>query len=1149
MSRHAFLAVASSLVSLIGVVGACSRARLSPFGGADSNAYQLCENETQCPAGSYCQAGVCDADCLGDADCQAGQTCGSRGQCGADAAAPSFAGQLTVSSPSIDLAIGTQSASLRVENTGTAAIDHFHALSDDPAVTVTPSHGALPAGHGVDSLITVKSGWSGHATVRVLSSGGTSITSLTAHSGLAGYLRGSVVVTGPFLLGAADLALDLGTGLTGVVDGSASLLWPFNASVTAIDDGTNATLSFTLVGDPGSDGNLSDGAQVRREVRLSGTHQGRGALTGAYQEVVTGLGSSSVTVTGTFQLTPSGAGHGLIAQGLSSFRAPAAPRPFGESQCASPGCPDDLVARGNWYFGQAFPFEQWAEGSSIVNGLCSISSSLPAVPCLRPEQELPAIEAYQHSVAPADIWEVFRAEASEALLQANDVIARTIEPANAVYQGAAADAQSFQSALGLLQQGLHENAGVGGLLAAGNLWLAQKQPSAPSTLDLALDDRHRFGGIVRTELFAAAQRLDRLQRSGEPATVSSRAAQQQATAAFLDAAALATVSLDGTVQANAGPATLLDSAIQFASLAAAFDQVRRGLNAVGYPPGYIPFDYDPQQPTLDVFQQMAAVAGNQISTAAAIEAQLVQSDRDFESSSAALESAVEGVASQAQTQVVSLCGNGVDPSTGVGCGTQGKIGQDYAGMQAAGTAVQGAQLRTANDSQRLQMLEQQLQNEEDDQQDEMQAISSDGQTIALVAQAKAQEAIVNQDFACGTSALSLVGSIVQAFVEPFQAIASLFGGGANTVQQCEEAITDQTDAKLAWASAVAQNDETYQIQLGQNVVTDNGLLTQIFDSLADLGQSGVDTQQQMSLLTAAQTAVQTDFANLQQALNTAQSGDELQARNVDPTFRLYADQTGVQFAQQLAVARTWTFLATRALEYVLNETFANEGEVFAAADASDLTTYLAQLASAYSAQQLAGQAQDLDDFVSLRNDILGFTTDVKDSVTGQLLTPAQQFQAFLRLPKNLDAQGNLALAFNTEAASGGGPLFNPDVCEDRIADIKANLVSSSLSGATAYVGLTQKGQSTLVVCGPAGSTGYNLSTKTALITAGLNLPRSAENDPSYPANTDLFERPVLASSWVLSIDLHGDPANGWVDLSKLDDIELWVHHRALSVQE
>jgi len=304
--------------------------------------------------------------------------------------------------------------------------------------------------------------------------------------------------------------MDLEANLSGVVDGSASLLWPFDAAVAATDDGTHAVLTFTLVGDPGSDGNLAFGAQVQREITLTGTHSGGGPLTGTYQEVVTGLGYRPVTVTGTFQLARSGPAHGLVAQGASTFHAPVAPKPLPASGCSSPDCPADIAARADWYFAQAFPFEQWAEGSSIVNGQCLISASLSPGPCIDAADELPAAEAFLQTVAPAEVWEVFRAEASEALLQANDVIARTIEPANAVYQGAAVDAASFQSALGLLQQGLHENGGAGGLLAVRNLWLAQGQDPTPSTRDAAADDLHRFGGIVRTALFAAAQRLDRL---------------------------------------------------------------------------------------------------------------------------------------------------------------------------------------------------------------------------------------------------------------------------------------------------------------------------------------------------------------------------------------------------------------------------------------------------------------------------------------------------------------------------------------------------------------------------------------------------------------------------------------------------------------
>ena len=78
-------------------------------------------------------------------------------------------------------------------------------------------------------------------------------------------------------------------------------------------------------------------------------------------------------------------------------------------------------------------------------------------------------------------------------------------------------------------------------------------------------------------------------------------------------------------------------------------------------------------------------------------------------------------------------------------------------------------------------------------------------------------------------------------------------------------------------------------------------------------------------------------------------------------------------------------------------------------------------------------------------------------------------------------------------------------------------------------------------------TDYGLPTKAAHIAAGLNLPRSAALDPTIPANNDLFERPVMASKWLLGIDL-ADPRNAWIDLSKIDDIELWVHHKALTIQ-
>ncbi len=136
----------------------------------------------------------------------------------------------------------------------------------------------------------------------------------------------------------------------------------------------------------------------------------------------------------------------------------------------------------------------------------------------------------------------------------------------------------------------------------------------------------------------------------------------------------------------------------------------------------------------------------------------------------------------------------------------------------------------------------------------MEAITADGQTIALVGPGQGPGGNRQSGFRLrrerGVARRS--GRIVSAIFSsnPFLGDwLALLAAAANTVElQCEEAVTDQNDANLTWASAVAQNDETYQIQLGQNLVTDTGMLTQIFDSLADLGQAGVDAQQQLSLL-------------------------------------------------------------------------------------------------------------------------------------------------------------------------------------------------------------------------------------------------------------------------------------------------------------
>ena len=1147
MSR---LAVVCAALSLTACHGAGGGGTLT----SDSTHFALCEIDANCPGGSYCQAGVCDGDCRSNADCGTGLSCDARARCSSGPVTPpTFAGKLSVSKDSLDFPIATRTATWRMQNDGATAIDHFHIISDDPAVSAIPSRGSLPAGQGLDVTVALQPDWVGHASLQVLSSGGMRVISVSSQSSLAGYLKGTIDVEGPFALGSADVALDLAPNLSGVVDGVGSLLWPFNSKVVATDDGTHASFKFSLVSRYGAHD------FVQRDITLIGTHVGSGPVSGTYQETVTGLGATVVSLTGKFSLAGAGPTKGLVAQGMQTFQAPTVSPPLALEQCSAkdPSCPVDPGVRGAAQYALAFPFEQFGYGSKVVHGTqCQIGSSLQPVDCVDAQEAKLALGSLANSQIPATAWEVFRGLASGAQLLAKDAIATTLQPAQAAFTGPAVDATQLQAALGLLVDGLHENSGPGGLLTVSNLFRAQQWAPQPSQLDPnAGSDTHRFGGIVETELFAAGQVIDRLQRSGSAAIHTAAFAQEWATSALLDLAALATVNLDGTVQVMAAaPATLLGCATQFAGVANGFDRVRRGFNAVGYPDAYVPFLYDAQNPTQDLFQQLLSSAQNQVAVGTPLETALEQDTRDFESSSTSLQTAVDGTVAEASTQIVALCG-AVDPVSTAGCGqASGKIFTDAQDIQAAVAALGGAKDAAANAVTKLQLLAQQQQSELAQQQSTDDVIADAGAVITEVAKAKAHEEMENLNWRCGTTIGNGVGQVLGGIVglftgNPASLVTGIFGGVSSSIQACEEAKNSQGDDARAANSANAQTSETQSQMQETNQIRNDTLLVEVADATAASEAAFSNSQQQVALLNAARGLLQSDFVTLAQLLANRSAEISVQQTDVDPTYRLYRDQAGMQWASQLEVARKWAFLAVRALEYTINASYAGEGDVLSAATVAQLNTLLGNLSDAYGTDQLAnGWVQQQVDVVSLRRDVLGITSPIIDEVTGQTISPEAQFQAQISLPKNRDALGNLALAFNTDVQSQGLPIFSNQVCGDTIVDIKVNLVSSALTGQSALLDLTQAGVASLADCSTVGSfKSYTLSSKKALITAGLNLPLSAQSDPAYPANNDLYERPVVATSWMLGVD-GADPRNAWLDLSKLDDIELWIHHAARTAQ-
>jgi hypothetical protein len=475
----------------------------------------------------------------------------------------------------------------------------------------------------------------------------------------------------------------------------------------------------------------------------------------------------------------------------------------------------------------------------------------------------------------------------------------------------------------------------------------------------------------------------------------------------------------------------------------------------------------------------------------------------------------------------------VDPVTLSGCGASGgQLAAIRDEARAAQIALAEANDRLSTAAQRVELLQQQLQNEMNAQGQEINVLYSDGNVVAAVAMHKAQEQYASAAFQC-------VDTI-------FHDIITLgFGGLGGCSAMIGELMYDTVGDAVS--EAYAHATDQIQLALGQNLVRDDQLRAQVLDADGEANTAAFEVQRQVGLFDAATQRIsilQTEAA--QAVLDRDHRVDALHGSPVnDPSFRLYRDAAAMRWDRDLEIARRWMFLATRAFEYSVNASYGPAGEVFGDQTAADLSSYLSGLRDAYDANRIAeGWDQERRDEISLRQDILKIRGAIVDPVTGAVVSPQAQFAALLGHPSHRDADGNIVFKFSTSVAQDNG-LFSTGVCGDRVEGLKVNLVGSQLGGRTAYLTVQQVGKGTLRSChGADRLVSYDLSPKTALVPAGINLGSTA----ALPENTDLFERPVASAAWKLVLDQHTDPRNAGIDVSALEDIELEIRHRGRSIQ-
>jgi hypothetical protein len=235
--------------------------------------------------------------------------------------------------------------------------------------------------------------------------------------------------------------------------------------------------------------------------------------------------------------------------------------------------------------------------------------------------------------------------------------------------------------------------------------------------------------------------------------------------------------------------------------------------------------------------------------------------------------------------------------------------------------------------------------------------------------------------------------------------------------------------------------------------------------------------------------------------------------------------------------------------------FSRRADLFTLVTPADLASYAADLDSAYQRFiATVGNSQQREITLSLRDQIFRFADALQDNATGGIYTPEDVFHRLLAEPRNRDADGNVRLTFSL-SLTPDALIFNSSFCTDKITGIRVSLVGSALGATQPEVGLQQRGSAYLRSCTDTDANGayvvsdYNLENtigvRRAIVQAGLNLSGPTDMSSGGPVDTEFYGRPI-AAPYELIIDRNA-PANANLDLTKLDDIVLFIQHETRTV--
>jgi hypothetical protein len=583
-----------------------------------------------------------------------------------------------------------------------------------------------------------------------------------------------------------------------------------------------------------------------------------------------------------------------------------------------------------------------------------------------------------------------------------------------------------------------------------------------------------------------------------------------------------------------GQSAPADVGTEFSDVLSPMDQGYRALLegslTFGVPEGFIPFLHRPGDASSNFEQVLASIQPVLLQFVDDAKT-FNDSKRTYELNQDELEKQLLLVQSGFESSIAQICGVSFDVTKVTGEESWAACGKDAAGdLGALQLDIAQANNRLEASQQRILGMKQKI----DIEYGRIKEVKEvrDG-SVALILSTGDQLAVI--DFAEG-----MIDAAVKAL--DIASNASLWNAGAPLGEAAAAAVLEMQRATLSASRTRLQAAQEARLQADSALVeVVNGMAT-VHTMMVDMAQLEVEMQQDVTGVLQAEL-------NAKNAVNRAKRLFSDRAKTLaqagaspytDPSFRILQDRSALQAIASRAAAQRGLFLATRALEYELNQPFGTAAgravfNAFNADETSRMTNCLKSIAT--DAAIAKGEPQAYTTELSVRK-ALGINGTLTDSVTGQVLSEGDQFRRILLKNENLDGHGGAGVAFASDLKANNA-LWPSNVCDDKITSVEAQIVGDFSGDNDAQVEVSLEGGGVLRRCDRPELVNWSTGAR-AVVQAGVN-----SYGTSLTANASLKGMSVASSRFQILIPGKDvAPANADLDMQKVEDVVLRIRHEA-----